>query len=407
MSYFNLDMTEKSPDRQWIKTDLVDAYHRGDQEDILRLFNLMPGLEYRFDGLKLKWRLSDESAYRAALKSMHIQSEAIDTQICNINANDIAINYEFLHQRVKDIYVSLHGFIPKGSASSRAALTLKFGQIFSAGAIALADGSDAISVGSGLSNLPRWFAVRSLLDNSLPFLSAQAQPGQYTLTPDDIAMASCLSDLTQSYADRIVSGMPNPGVPAVSVGQIGSLHMSVEPLIQHILQNPEQRSFARLDGQLQTLDRPIARCNWSFALTFVLAHEIGHINLGHLDEVKEFRKNPVKSKEERERRQARLRTMELDADSYGFGCLAILMERNFGRAKTLDVEFQWRNIICPVVDFFTMIELATRGQRVVPVGPHPSGRDRLQHLLSKGNSAQKIERIVAEMDVVLQLPRRD
>ncbi len=104
-------------------------------------------------------------------------------------------------------------------------------------------------------------------------------------------------------------------------------------------------------------------CDWAASIIFVLAHEFGHIVLNHFEELDEWINNPAQTTEEEDRRFARRREMEHDADAHAARVTTLIQANVLGKSYKEAVEM-WREpefptrIVRPICNLFTIFSIA-------------------------------------------------
>jgi hypothetical protein len=131
------------------------------------------------------------------------------------------------------------------------------------------------------------------------------------------------------------------------------------------------------------------------AEAFMLCHELGHIDLDHTSEVREWQRDDTSDPFELQRRIQRRRQMEHDADAYATGGMARIvrwMRNKQPRVSSVEIMADpdaHRDYILPIIDFFTIMEMGQKGavDFDTPDCPYPSNYARLRHLLGNSDPA--------------------
>jgi hypothetical protein len=147
---------------------------------------------------------------------------------------------------------------------------------------------------------------------------------------------------------------------------------------------------------------------------------MGHLNLGHLEEIRGWHASSPRGDAELALRISRRRQMEHDADSYGFVHMVILM------SHILDKEYRnkplpellcsadndpnaARDYFLPVADLFTIFAVGQKAValRADDLNLYPSHGERLLYLFDKeGTNPDKslVESLMGVMECVERIP---
>jgi hypothetical protein len=312
-------------------------------------------------------------------------------KIEQVEKYDVAIDYQPLHERFqyyKSLFDRMSGY---AQPSSKAEMIIAFDTIMNAGARPMQDGTNVITVASGMFNFARWFSLRQFYDDIFPHLRPSDVDRQIKLTPKDQRILSSVMISLKTLSHVIVNGAIK-----MSLDDEQKSHAS-EALVyfEELLQSAEF-NWAHVKE----------RSNWLAAEVFVLCHEFGHINLGHLDELRDWQQSPAKSRAEIAARRARRKQMENEADSFAMGNMVVMMshilKKNYDNPLAADEDpDRERDYLMPVVDLFSIYEIAQREtiDFASPNCEYPSNQERLHYLLARGgfNSQDAIANVMQRM----------
>lgn len=330
------------------------------------------GQEYFFEDLQLKSRLTDERLYREFWLRRGVSSESIDSLVEQNRSEQVVMDYQILEDICQAFHKVFHAVLGQGLASFSAPLGVTFETSLQGGAIPLPDGSNVINICAGFTHFGRWFALRSLFDQVFPIFESSEQDRTIVLTPEQQRMVAGFVDGMQIISRSALCDQ------AIGRGRpLDSAALAAEVLIKldQILRDPVH---------LQTLSK---RSRWQTALLFILCHEFAHINLGHLDEVRKWHRDPPPESSRIQRR----RQMEHEADSAAYGAVLLIMPRVLGHSFASQEELKAHvaredlkgDYRVPILDLFTMFEMGHKG--VVDFGPkseYPTYERRYHCLIS-------------------------
>lgn len=341
------------------------------QAATLSAFNIVPGLRYYFSELQLMWHITDEEIFQNYLRRLGIEYDVIIKMVQRVKQNPMAINFDFIQKLLME-YKRLFELQYGSRLKSRdALLAVTFDTLFDAGATPLENGENVITISSGLFNFQRWFYCRQVFDELFP-----------VFVPSKVRRTITLSVEQQAAVRQIINAMHALSRIMFQNPILGATATALRVQYLDHVEAGLQAHMAR-EGMAST------RSDWKSAAAFMLCHELGHINLGHLDEVREWHRNSSVSEMERHARLVRRREMEHEADSYAVGHMAALVANALGRRyDTLgdigsDINAN-RDYIFPVVDLFTIIEMGQAGSINFDASEcsYPSNFERLRYLLS-------------------------
>jgi hypothetical protein len=342
------------------------------KQRMLKIAERAPGQEYFFENLQLKSKLTDERLYREFWQRRGVRPESIDVLVEQNRGEQVAMDFQVLDDLCQTFRKAFHEVLGEGLPSFSAPLGVTFETSLQAGATPLPDGSNAVTICAGFTHFGRWFALRSLFDQVFPIFESSKEDRTIVLSPENQRMLAGFVEAMQIISR---SALRDQAIGRGRPLDTAALAAEVMIKLDQVLRDPVH---------LQTLSK---RSRWHTALFFILCHEFAHINLGHLDEVRFWHKNPPSESTRLQRR----RQMEHEADSASYGAVLLLLPRILGYKFASRAELKAhvaredlkRDYRVPILDLFTMFEMGHKG--FVDFGPqseYPTYERRYRCLIS-------------------------
>ena len=188
MAYESLLMQPSEAARSSGASEYLKEVLNSSKQQVIETSNQVPGHEYFFDGLCLKWRISDEQAFRKFWQRTGLDNNSINYKVEQIRTEPVAINYQYLHDLCTGIHKGFHQLFGQHLPSFSAPMGLTFQTVLQAGATPLPDGSNAVTVCAEFFNFERWFALRSLFDQIFPIFRPSQKDREISLSPEQQRM---------------------------------------------------------------------------------------------------------------------------------------------------------------------------------------------------------------------------